>query len=268
MSNGSDETLDRIAQSLEGIALAFLGPREAFTKVDSGQLKGVIEKVLNEIWAPVKSELEKFKSSSGASSTLAAPVRGGSPTLATPVRGGQAAFFPGSGIPGDIVIQVGGVITFFDARAEARSRLIKLLPPVEAEIRFLCPLRIALKDTDTEPISTLCTSLSDTAVNFDPDKAQEVQEVYLARLGRARLFVVRADDDPSLAQRHRRYRRLSRRRRQSRHPVARRRQAQLPARARSRPGGDRTALPITHRPHHAADRSDDGTPLSCRAAGD
>jgi hypothetical protein len=179
MSNGSDETLDRIAQSLEGIALAFLGPREAFTKVDSGQLKGVIEKVLNEIWAPVKSELEKFKSSSGASSTLAAPVRGGSPTLATPVRGGQAAFFPGSGIPGDIVIQVGGVITFFDARAEARSRLIKLLPPVEAEIRFLCPLRIALKDTDTEPISTLCTSLSDTAVNFDPDKAQEVQEVYL-----------------------------------------------------------------------------------------
>src|SRR6266498_2923594 len=168
MSNGSDETLDRIAQSLEGIALAFLGPREAFTKVDSGQLKGVIEKVLNEIWAPVKSELEKFKSSSGASSTLA-----------TPVRGGQAAFFPGSGIPGDIVIQVGGVITFFDARAEARSRLIKLLPPVEAEIRFLCPLRIALKDTDTEPISTLCTSLSDTAVNFDPDKAQEVQEVYL-----------------------------------------------------------------------------------------
>lgn len=155
MANGSDDNLGRIANSLESIVLAFLGPREAFIEIDRHQLKNVIGKVL-QIWGTVKSELVTFNPPLGTTSTLAAPVRGVSPTLAPPVRGGQAAFFPGSGIPGDIVFQVGGVITFFDPRAEARSRLRKLLPPVQAEIDFLNKFQPAEVD------------------EFGPDEAQDV----------------------------------------------------------------------------------------------
>jgi len=176
MATDSDTNLDRIADSLESIALAFLGPREAFIEINGEQLKAVILAVLG-IWGTVKTELEKFNPPPGTSSTLAASARGVSPTLATPVRGGQATVFPRGGLLGDLVFQVGGFVTFFDPRAEARSRLRKLLPPVQAEINFLCPFRNVLKD-EHEVIGPPCPSSPGTPVNFDPDDADDAQDVY------------------------------------------------------------------------------------------
>jgi hypothetical protein len=145
MANGSDDTLGRIANSLESIALAFLGPREAFTEVNGEQLKAVIERV-KIIWVGVQTDLKNFESG---------PII----LLNTAASGniGQATVFPGVGRGlGGIVLSGGVFVTVTDPRAEARSRLRKLLPPVDAEVSFLGGFQL------------------DTVANFGAAKAQEV----------------------------------------------------------------------------------------------
>lgn len=124
MPTETDIALDRIADSLKDIALAFLGPQLAFVEVNGPQLEAIVKTVLQTIWAPVKTQL----------AIVPAPSLAGALAVPMSVLGSTPLALPSSNRVKSSEIVFGKEFKEFKARETAKFEVNDLEDRIDEEM--------------------------------------------------------------------------------------------------------------------------------------